>query len=165
MSPGRRMGVSDSGQFLSRAIITGVPAAMAAALWGALYAGLAGLPWWSPLALYSTHMWGLSPELVVASGLFAAVVAGLVWLAMLGIAVGAIWGLLAGTVAPQPAGRRLMCAIGFVFGLALFGLATSARISLLPPIFHADLAPWAAALALGVMGAIIGGWSAPIPER
>jgi len=159
----RRLGVTDSGQFLSRAIVTGVPAGLAAAVWGALYAGLAGLPWWSPLALYSTHMWGLTREAILAAGLSAAVLAGLVWMAMLGMAVGAVFGLLAGVAAPTHAGRRLMCGVGFVFGLILFGAAAHAQVSLLPPSFADRLPAWVGALALGIVGAVVGGWATAVP--
>jgi len=156
----RGFGIVDSGHFLSQAIVCGVPAGLGAAVWAALCAGFLGMPWWSPLALYSTHMAGLSRTAVVAPGLVAAVVAGCVWLALLGMAVGAVWGLVAGVAAPRPARRRQTALLGFFFGVVLFGLAAGARVALLPPSFQADLPAWTRAVALGVMAAVIGAWAA-----
>lgn len=150
-------GATDSGHFLAQAIAAAVPAGLAAALWAALAAGFAGLPWWSPLALYSTHMGGLSRTPVVAAGLAGAVVAGCVWLMLLALAVGALWGLLAGAAAPRPLQRRRHALLGLLFGLLLFGLASAAGASVLPPALVRDLPEWSRALTLGIMGAVVGG--------
>lgn len=156
----RGYGIADSGHFLSQAIVSGVPAGLAAGLWGAICAAFLGMPWWSPLALYSTHMAGLSRVAVVAPNLGGAVVAGCVWLALLGMAVGALWGLIAGVAAPRPSLRGQTALFGFLFGVVLFGLAVSARVALLPPSFQRDLPAWTRAVALGVMAAVIGAWAA-----
>ncbi len=152
-------GRPDAGHFLAQAIVCGVPAGVCAGIWAALGAAFLGLPWWSPLALYTTHMAGLSRRAVVAHSLVAAVIAGLVWLALLGMALGALWGLIAGVAAPRPASRRLMAGIGFIYGMLVFALVASTRTSLLPPPFARDLPEWVRAEALGVMGAVIGGWA------
>jgi hypothetical protein len=151
---------NDGGLLLSRAIRGGVGGGLAAGLVGTLVAASRGLPWWSALALYTTTFGGLSPAPVVAQGLAQAVLAGLVWLAGLGMALGALFGLVAGTVGPhrlRPASAGLL---GAALALSLFGAASSAGIPLLSPAFRVAVPPLGRAAALTAMGATLGAWAA-----
>lgn len=159
-----RWGVDDTGQFLSRAIASGIPAGLAAGVWGALFSGLRGLPWWSALAMYTSHLGGVSPKPIVAHGLIGAVTSGLVWLVLLGMALGAVYGLLAGVATPWPFDRRRMAAVGLLLGVVVYGLAAAWRVSLLPGPFDLRLPGFADALAMGLMGAVIGACAA-VPEH
>jgi len=146
----------DAGRFLARAVTGGVLGGLLAAAWSALASTGAGLPWWSALALYSTRLWGLAPQPIVAAGLGGAVLAGVTWLLGLGLAAGAMFGLLAGALAPHQLSRRALAVLGAGFGLTLFILAASARTALLSPAFAAELPGWARAVGLALIGAAAG---------
>lgn len=149
---------SDAGPFLSRSIVAGVPAGLAAALWAVLVGSATGLAWWVPVALFRTRMAGLSRTPVVAHSLAGAVAAGAVWLMLLGMAFGGLWGLLAGTVGRAwPRGASAI--LGFVYGAILFILAATAHTVLLPPTLTAELPGWARLCACGVLGAVIGAYA------
>lgn len=142
----------DSGWFLSRAITGGVLGGIVAAIWGALWSGLTGLPWWSALALYSTTFGGISHTPVVAAGLGAAVVAGIVWLVLVGMALGAVFGLVAGTAGPGQFGNTGPVIVGTLLALVVFGLALSGGVQLLSPAYTVHVPLWGRAVAFGLMG-------------
>lgn len=153
------MGVSDSGDFLSRAVAGGALGGLAAAAWSVLYSGLGGLPWWAPLALYRTHLLGASPTAVVSHTLVDAVVTGIVRLCMVGLVNGALFGLLAGAVAPRQLGRRPLTLIGAIFGIALYVLAHAGGVAVFSPAIRIHLPVWSRALA-AACGAAVSGWMA-----
>ncbi len=153
------MGTYDSGRFLSRAVAGGVLGALVAGAWAALLGGLSGLPWWSPLALYSTTLFGL-PQPIIAAGLTGAVTAGLVWLALVGMALGGIYGLLVGTAGPHILRGVAPAVLGALLGLLIFLVAFSAGRSLLSPVFVAHIPLWGRAVAFAWMGLTIGAFAA-----
>lgn len=148
------MGVTDSGQWFSRAFAGGVLGGLVAGLWSALYAAMSGVPWWSPLAMYRTSMFGLSPHPIVSAGLTGAVVAGCAWLMIGGLMAGALFGLLGGSLLPRTHARGV-AGFGLVFGLILYAL-TVWGVPLLPAATTAHLAGWGRLLALVLMGGTIG---------
>jgi hypothetical protein len=147
------LGVRDAGAFLVRSITGGLGGGLLAAAWAAVYAGLVGLPLWSPLAWYHPHYLGLSPRGVATGSLAAAVAAGVVWQVLVGMAVGALYALVAGTFVPPRALRRYGVAAGAGFGLAVWALARAAGLSLASPGVARDLSGWAVALAFALTGA------------
>lgn len=153
------VGTYDSGRFLSRAVTGGVLGGLVAGAWAAMLAGLSGLPWWSPLALYSTTLFGLRHP-VVAAGLTGAVTAGLVWLALLGMAIGGVYGLLIGSAGPQRLRGGSAGVLGILVALLLFGVALSGRVSLLSPPFIADIPLWGRAVAFAWIGLTLGAFAA-----
>ena len=153
------MGVSDSGDFLSRAVAGGALGGLAAAAWAVLFNGLRGLPWWAPLALYRTHLLGASPTAVVSHTLLDAVVAGIVRLCMVGLVGGALFGLLAGATVSHRLGRRQLTLIAAIFGIALYFLAHTGGIAVFSSAVRIHLPVWARALA-AACGAAVSGWMA-----
>lgn len=149
------MGVTDSGQWFSRAFGAGLVGGLATAFWTALYTAMAGFPWWSGLALYRTRLFGLSPNPVVSSHLLGAVVAGCVWLLISGLMAGALFGLLGGALLPSGLRTSQVALFGMIFGLILYGL-TAWGVPLLPATATAHLAPWGRVVALILMGGTIG---------
>ncbi len=148
--------VRDSGAFLASCVSAGVVGGLASSLWAALYAGLRGLPLWSPLALYDTHFLGLSPRGVITRSLAEAVVAGVVWQAMLGMAVGAFFALVAGTLIPAVTLARAAWLVGGLYGLLLWVALTLGRLRLESPAISRDLPGWAMALVFALMGLVVG---------
>ncbi len=153
------MGVTDSGDFLSRAVAGGALGGLAAAAWAVLYSGVGGLPWWAPLALYRTSLLGASRTAVVSHTLFEAVVAGIVRLCMVGLVGGAVFGLLAGALIPRRIGRRPLTLVGAIFGIALYLLAHAGGVAVFSSAIRAHLPVWSQALAAGC-GAAVSGWMA-----
>ena len=153
------MGTYDSGRFLARAVAGGVLGGLVAAVWAALLGGLSGLPWWSPLALYSTTLFGL-PHPIVAGGLTGAVTAGFVWLALVGMALGALYGLLTGSVGPHRMRGPAASILGALLGLLVFLVAFSGGLSLLSPVFVAHIPMWGRAVAFALMGLTLGAFAA-----
>ena len=149
------MGVTDSGQWFSRAFGAGLVGGLATAFWTALYTAMAGFPWWSGLALYRTRLFGLSSTPVVSSHLFGAVVAGCTWLLISGLIAGALFGIIAGALLPSDLRAGRVGLFGMIFGLILYGL-TAWGVPLLPATATAHMAPWGRVVALVLMGGLIG---------
>ena len=154
------MGRADSGMFLSRATAGGVVGGFCAAIWLALAAAFSGVPWWSPLALYRADLWGLTPHPVIASSLHAAVIAGVTWLLGAGLAAGALFGLLAGALLPRRVPRSAAVALGAIYGLLLYMLASDVGVAALGPSAAAEVPAWVRALGLVVIGAFAAGMAA-----
>lgn len=150
------MGVTDSGQWFSRAFVGGLLGGLVAGLWTALYTGIAGLPWWSGLALYRTHLFGLSRKPLITGSLTDAVVAGCVWFMIAGLIAGALFGLLGGTLLPSHLRSRQVGLGGLVFGVVLYGLFAWG-VPFLPGAATAHMAMWGRLVALLLMGWTIGG--------
>ncbi len=153
------MGISDSGQWLSRCFVAGVPAGLVAALWSMLSSGLRGLPWWSGLALYRMRLWGLNGPPVIAHSLAAAVTAGCVWLVVSGLLFGSLFGLVGGVLLPRSDGTAVTL-LGAIGGLLLLWAADGLGLGLVPPTAH-PLVHWSAWVAM----ALIGGTVAAIAHR
>lgn len=153
------MGVRDSGAFLARCITGGLVGGLVAAAWTAIYAGLRGLPLWSPLALYDAHFMGLSPKGLPTASLANAVVAGIVWQMLLGIALGAFFGLLAGAfLSPQVLGRT-GALVGALYGFFLWAVLTAGGLTVESRAFRRDMASWSAAVAFLLIGLVVGAFA------
>ncbi len=156
------MGRTDTGSFLSHAVLGGVLGGLVAALWVAIAGAFHGLRWWSPLALYRTRLWGLARHPIVASSTHAAVLAGVTWLLGVGLAGGALFGLLGGALLPARSGRTALVLSGGLLGIIVYLISGADRLILLGPAIAADLPSWVRAVALGLVGAT-SGWCAASP--
>jgi len=149
-------GVDDSGALAARCVTGGLLGGLVASAWAALYAQLAGLPYWSPLAMYHTRFLGFAHLPVSVRHLAAAVATGITWQILLGMALGALFALVAGTVLPAPLMARRGGWIGALYGLVLWALVTESHLPLASPPVRRDLPAWAIATAFALIGAAIG---------
>jgi hypothetical protein len=149
-------GIRDAGVFLARSVSAGVVGGLASAAWAALYAGLRGLPLWSPLALYETHFLGFSPQGVVTRHLVTAVIAGAVWQVMLGMAAGALFALAAGALLDPRALARSGWLIGTGYGLLIGLVVEASRVRVESLALSRDLPAWAVTVGFALIGLTVG---------
>lgn len=150
----------DPAEFVIRCILSGLVGGIALGICTIIASGLQGLPLWSPVALYRTNFLGFARHPLIATSLWQAVVTGLTWDAMLGMAFGALFALLMNTIlGPKVPTQRGLAAIGAAYGLVIWIVVSIAHLPLnLPPPDRVMI--WGIAVGYVIAGAITGALAA-----